>query len=124
MSMWVGPTATRSPTVRPSPTAKRTPNSPITDKAVTAGAHRTRPLADTIAAILPLLPAMGISRVANVTGLDFLGIPVAMSMRPASLGLSVQQGKGLSLEAAMASAIMESVESFAAEQAAPSRVML
>jgi ribosomal protein S12 methylthiotransferase accessory factor len=47
-----------------------------------------------------------------------------MSVRPLSRGLSVQQGKGLSEDAAMASGLMESVESFAAEQRTPEPIWL
>jgi YcaO-like protein with predicted kinase domain len=61
------------------------------------------------------MPAMGITRVANVTGLDYLGIPVVTVCRPNSRSVAVSQGKGLNLAAAMASGIMESVESFHAE---------
>jgi ribosomal protein S12 methylthiotransferase accessory factor len=62
---------------------------------------------------------MGITRVANVTGLDTLEIPVAACFRPNSKLLSVSQGKGLSWEKAAVSAIMESVEAFHAENVAP-----
>lgn len=93
-----------------------TASSEAPPKPVTLGTHRPRPLSETLAALRALMPAMGITRLANVTGLDRIGIPVVMSVRPASRGLSVQQGKGLSLEAAMVSGLMESVESFAAEQ--------
>lgn len=61
--------------------------------------------------------AMGITRVANITGLDRVGIPVTMACRPNSRSVAVSMGKGLSLAAAMASALMESVESFHAESA-------
>src|SRR3954469_14776054 len=56
------------------------------------------------------LPGHGITRVGNVTGLDRLGIPVYMAMRPNSRSLSVSQGKGLSHDAAWVSAVMESLE--------------
>lgn len=92
-------------------------------KPVTVAPHRARPPGETLAEIRPLMPAIGVTRLANVTGLDRIGIPVVMSVRPASLGLSVQQGKGLSLEAAMVSGLMESVESFAAEQRFPAPVV-
>ena len=59
---------------------------------------------------------MGITRIANVTGLDYIGIPVVMVCRPNSRALSVSQGKGLDLAAARASGLMESVESFHAER--------
>jgi ribosomal protein S12 methylthiotransferase accessory factor len=62
---------------------------------------------------------MGITRVANITGLDVIGIPVAAAYRPNSRNIAVSQGKGLDLVSAKVSALMESIESFHAE-----RVML
>jgi ribosomal protein S12 methylthiotransferase accessory factor len=58
---------------------------------------------------------MGITRVADVTGLDIIGVPVVMVTRPAARSLSVSQGKGLTLAAAQASGLMESVEHWHAE---------
>jgi ribosomal protein S12 methylthiotransferase accessory factor len=58
---------------------------------------------------------MGITRVGNVTGLDCIGIPVAMAVRPKSRSVSVCQGKGLTLDHAFASALMEAVEQFHGE---------
>jgi YcaO-like protein with predicted kinase domain len=63
----------------------------------------------------PFLRAMGITRIANVTGLDHIGIPVVMVCRPNSRSLSVSQGKGLSLPDAKASGVMEGLELFHAE---------
>ena len=60
--------------------------------------------------------AMGITRVANITGLDCIGIPVVMVCRPNSRSLAVAQGKGLDLEAARASGLMESIEFYHAER--------
>lgn len=60
--------------------------------------------------------ALGITRVANVTGLDTIGIPVTMVCRPNSRSLAVSQGKGVTLDAARASGLMESVELFHAER--------
>lgn len=59
---------------------------------------------------------MGITRVADITGLDRIGIPVTMVVRPGSRSLAVSQGKGLSLAAARVSGIMESVETYHAER--------
>ena len=74
-------------------------------------------LEETVARVRPLIPAMGITRIANVTGLDCIGIPVVMVCRPNSRSLAVSQGKGLDLAAAAkASALMESVESYHAER--------
>jgi ribosomal protein S12 methylthiotransferase accessory factor len=58
---------------------------------------------------------MGITRLGNITGLDRIGIPVAVAVRPNSRSISVSQGKGLDLEQAKASALMEAAEGFHAE---------
>ncbi|MCP4470852.1 MAG: YcaO-like family protein [Gammaproteobacteria bacterium] len=62
------------------------------------------------------MPQMGITRIANVTGLDHIGIPVVMVCRPNSRSIAVSQGKGLTLNAAKASGLMEAVESWHAER--------
>jgi ribosomal protein S12 methylthiotransferase accessory factor len=59
--------------------------------------------------------AMGITRVANMTGLDRVGIPVYNAIRPNSRSLSVSQGKGADHDAAKVSALMESIEYWHAE---------
>lgn len=69
----------------------------------------------TIQRLRPLLPFCGISRVANVTGLDHLGLDVFVAVRPNSKFLSVSQGKGTSPELAWISAVMESIESWHGE---------
>ena len=79
------------------------------------GTHRVISPRETLARMQPYLPPMGITRVANVTGLDTIGIPVVMAYRPNSRSLAVSQGKGLDLAAARASAVMESVEGYHAE---------
>jgi YcaO-like protein with predicted kinase domain len=84
-------------------------------KAYRAGTHRTVAPAETLARVRPLMPTMGITRIANITGLDRLGIPVVMVCRPNSRSIAVSQGKGLTLDAAKASGLMESVETFHAE---------
>jgi YcaO-like protein with predicted kinase domain len=80
------------------------------------GAHRLVAPAMTVEHLRPLLPAMGITRLANVTGLDSIGIPVAVACRPNSRSVAVSNGKGLDLAAAEASALMEAVEGFHAER--------
>jgi YcaO-like protein with predicted kinase domain len=84
-------------------------------KAYRAGTHRTVAPADTLARVRPLMPTMGITRIANITGLDRVGIPVVMVCRPNSRSIAVSQGKGPTLEAAKASGLMEAVETFHAE---------
>ena len=85
-------------------------------KMYTLDTHRSVSPADTLARVRPHLAQMGITRLANVTGLDRIGIPVIMATRPNSRSVAVSQGKGLSLVAAEASAVMEAVESWHAER--------
>lgn len=62
-----------------------------------------------------LASVMGITRVANVTGLDSVGIPVVMVCRPNSRSVAVSQGKGIDLDSARASGLMEAAELYHAE---------
>ena len=80
-----------------------------------AGTHRTRTPAETLALIEPHLRGLGITRVANVTGLDRIGVPVYLAVRPNGRSLAVSQGKGLDGPSAKVSAIMESLEAYHAE---------
>ncbi|TIR50793.1 MAG: hypothetical protein E5X26_04050, partial [Mesorhizobium sp.] len=59
---------------------------------------------------------MGITRIADITGLDRVGIPVVQATRPFSFSNAVAQGKGASLPLAAISCILESAESFFAER--------
>ena len=59
---------------------------------------------------------IGITRLGNVTGLDRIGIPVTVAVRPNSRSFSVSQGKGLGLSQALASAMMEAIELFHGEE--------
>lgn len=81
----------------------------------TRGTHRVRSPEATLAAFAPLLPRFGITRLANLTGLDRLGVPVYAAVRPNARGLSVAQGKGLGKADAKASAMMEAIESWHGE---------
>src|ERR1700735_576551 len=81
------------------------------------GTHRAASLAATWKRFSPAAKRAGITRIAELTGLDTLGIPVFAAIRPMGKSLSTQQGKGLSRDAARISALMESLETFAAEQA-------
>lgn len=80
------------------------------------GTHRVRPPEETWEVVLPLLAPAGITRVADVTALDRLGVPVYQAVRPASRNLSVSQGKGLTPAAARVSAVMEALELWHAER--------
>ena len=71
------------------------------------GTHRVADPRETLARVRPYMARMGITRLGNITGLDRIGIPVAIAVRPNSRSVSVSQGKGLDLAQAMASALME-----------------
>jgi ribosomal protein S12 methylthiotransferase accessory factor len=79
------------------------------------GTVRARSAEDTLARLKPRIPQFGITRVASVTGLDVLGVPVWMAVRPLSRSLTVSQGKGISDALAIISAVMESIEQHHAE---------
>jgi len=79
------------------------------------GTVRARSAEETLARIKPRIPQFGITRVASVTGLDVLGIPVWMAVRPLARSLTVSQGKGISDALAYISAVMESIEVHHAE---------
>ena len=96
---------------------------PDSAKVYRGGTHRSRRPAETLDRVLPLAEKMGITRLANVTGLDNIGIPVYMACRPLSRSVAVSQGKGLTAEEAKVSAFMEAAETYHAETiAAPVQV--
>ena len=86
------------------------------------GTHRLVTPDETLARVRPQAARMGITRLGNITGLDRIGIPVAIAVRPNSRSVSVSQGKGLDLRQAMASALMEACEGFHAEAIGPIRL--
>jgi YcaO-like protein with predicted kinase domain len=90
-------------------------------KAFRQGTHRIVAPAQTLAQYRPLAGSMGITRLGNITGLDRIGIPVVVAVRPNSRSVSVSQGKGLDLSQAMTSALMEAIEGFHAEEIAEGR---
>jgi len=65
-----------------------------------------------------LLPAIGVTRIANITDLDRVGIPVFSAIRPSAAdgAISIYSGKGVTDTNARISAIMESFERCLAEQ--------
>lgn len=85
-------------------------------KAFWRGTHRLVAPSETLARFRPLVARMGITRLGNITGLDHIGIPVVVAVRPNSRSVSVSQGKGLELPQAKASALMEAIEGFHAEE--------
>lgn len=77
--------------------------------------YRTSHPRDTLRRFAPRMMDAGITRLADVTGLDWIGVPVYQAVRPLSRNLSVSQGKGLTHEQAKVSAMMEAFELFHAE---------
>lgn len=64
-------------------------------------------------------PALGVTRLAMLTGLDRVGLPVATAYRPNSRSVAVHVGKGMTPDHARLSALMEAAECFHAEMADP-----
>jgi ribosomal protein S12 methylthiotransferase accessory factor len=89
---------------------------PQAPKKYRSGTHRLVSPAQTLDRVRPFFPVLGITRVADITGLDTVGVPVTMVCRPNSRSVTVSLGKGLDLAAAKASGVMESIEAFMAER--------
>ncbi len=81
------------------------------------GTHRAVSPGETLLRVEPKMPAAGVTRVADITGLDRIGIPVFSSIRPTAEGgaISVYNGKGTTAEEAKVSAMMEAIERYSAE---------
>ena len=79
--------------------------------------QRASPLNETLARIEPKVPAAGITRVADITNLDRIGIPVFSCIRPTAEdgAITVYNGKGATVEESRISAIMEGIERYSAE---------
>jgi ribosomal protein S12 methylthiotransferase accessory factor len=95
------------------------PTNTTTAKTYFGGTHRTRAPEETWRIIEPKLARFGITRVADVTGLDAIGIPVMMAVRPLGKTLGVTQGKGQTPLLAKVSGVMEAIEDWHAEFAHP-----
>jgi YcaO-like protein with predicted kinase domain len=106
--------------VRPSTTSRKTGVLPGLDgpapKTFLHGSHRVLPPEKTVERVRGLQSVIGITRVANVTGLDRVGIPVFMVCRPNARSIAISQGKGLDFASARASGLMESIEGYHAER--------
>lgn len=94
------------------------PSAVSAPKACLSGTHRATFPEETLARIAPHFERAGITRVANITGLDRVGIPVVAVYRPNARSVAVSQGKGFDLTAAKVSGIMEAIESYHAEHPA------
>jgi ribosomal protein S12 methylthiotransferase accessory factor len=79
--------------------------------------QRAVTLPETLARIEPKVPAAGITRVADITSLDRIGIPVFSCIRPTAMdgAITVYNGKGATIEESRISAIMEGIERYSSE---------
>lgn len=79
--------------------------------------HRAVPPEETLSRIESKMVAAGITRVADITDLDRIGIPVFSSIRPTADdgAISVYNGKGATPAEAKVSAMMEGIERYSAE---------
>ncbi|RZN41585.1 MAG: YcaO-related McrA-glycine thioamidation protein [Methanosarcinales archaeon] len=79
--------------------------------------HRAVSPEETLSRIEPKMQVAGITRVADITNLDRIGIPVFSSIRPTAEGgaISVYNGKGATPAEAKVSAMMEGIERYSAE---------
>lgn len=84
-------------------------------KAFFEGTHRLCSPEETFEKILKENERIGLTRVADITGFDCLGIPVTAAIRPNSMTLSSSSGKGLTKISAIVSGIMEAMELYQAE---------
>jgi YcaO-like protein with predicted kinase domain len=75
------------------------------------GIERTVSAAETLASVSAVAGSLGVTRLADITGLDRVGIPVYSSVVPNSDdALSVYNGKGIRPVDAKAGALMEAIE--------------
>jgi len=79
------------------------------------GTHRALSPVETLSRVRPFFDSFGITRIANVTGLDRIGIPVVVVCRPNARSSAVFHGKGIDISAAKASGVMEAIETWHAE---------
>ncbi|MGZ4880629.1 MAG: YcaO-related McrA-glycine thioamidation protein [Halobacteriota archaeon] len=79
--------------------------------------HRVMPPAETLKRVQSAVPDIGITRIADISGLDRIGLPVFSAIRPSAAdgAISVYAGKGTTETEARVSVIMEAVERFSAE---------
>lgn len=80
------------------------------------GTDRAQAAAATLDMATQAAPKVGITRVADITWLDSIGIPTFQAIRPKSLTVAVSQGKGVTADLAKISAMMEAIEHWHVEQ--------
>jgi ribosomal protein S12 methylthiotransferase accessory factor len=88
------------------------------DKGYLYGTHRAVAPVVTLGRLTPFLERAGVTRLANITGLDYIGVPTTLAIRPAARSMVGSAGKGFTFEAALVSAAMEAFELHYAENIA------
>jgi YcaO-like protein with predicted kinase domain len=76
-----------------------------------------------VQALRPVAEAIGVTRVARLTGLDRAGVEVACAIRPGGHVLQASNGKGETFAHAAASAVSEAAELWASERPDPLRLV-
>ena len=84
---------------------------------------RANPPHETLQKLQALKEQIGVTRIADITGLDNIDIPVITVTRPMAKHLAISQGKGLTKELATISALMEAAESFHMENPPPASLI-
>ena len=79
------------------------------------GTYRAADPTQTWQRVAPMLGRFGITRVADLTRLDDIGLPVHAAYRPLGLGYAVSLGTGVTVPHSRVSAVMESIESWHGE---------
>jgi ribosomal protein S12 methylthiotransferase accessory factor len=83
---------------------------PLPAALTTESGLRTRHVDELRSFLQPYLNDYGITRVAHLTGFDYVGLPVHMAVKPQGLSLSSGSGKGSVTNASWVSAVMEAAE--------------
>lgn len=82
----------------------------------------THPAAEIWEKLRVILGRIGVTRIADITWLDEVGIPCAQAIRPEARTLSISQGRGATRAQAFISAAMEAVEVWHAENLGPAPI--
>ena len=87
--------------------------------------HEEKPtdLAAFLSRLRPICRQVGVTRIADLTGLDRLGLPVAQAIRPHALSEVTALGRGPSIKHAAVGAIMEALERHYAETIPVDRIV-
>ncbi len=81
------------------------------------GGHRSSTPRETLRKVEPYLTKIGVTRLANITGLDQLDIPVVGAYRANAKSMVAASGKGIDVDSALVSGAMEAIEIQVAEDA-------